>query len=238
MAIVFSSVTKLTVNLLLTYWKSVSYKYHQGVIGLEPREFILNLLQHYGYIGLYLLFVIDTLGVFLPSKTMLMVSGFLVSQGYIKHIPLFFAALTGSLTGFLTGYLIGVKVGKPFLNKYGKYMHLTPELLSKAEKWFARYGTAAILIAYFIPGLRHIVPYLSGIAQMPARKVMLCAFTGATLWILTFTFIGRFVGNNWSAVKSIISDYALEIGGVVVAVVLVAFLIRQCLGKNSDNKRV
>ena len=211
---------------------------HGGVIGLEPRVFILNLLQQYGYIGLYFLFVIDTLGVFLPSKTMLMVSGFLVSQGYIKHIPLFFAALTGSLTGFFAGFLIGVKFGKPFLDKYGKYLHLTPELLVKAEKWFARYGTAAILIAYFIPGLRHIVPYLSGMAQMPARKVMLCAFTGATLWILTFTFIGRFVGNNWSVVKSIIGDYSLVIGGVMVVVVLVGFLIRQRVLKNSANKRV
>ena len=205
---------------------------------LEYKEFILNLIQNYGYIGLFLLFVIDTVGVFLPSKTILMLTGFLVSQGYIKHIPLFFTALTGSLTGFLIGYIIGLKIGKPFLEKHGKYMRLTPELLGKAEKWFARYGTAAILIAYFIPGLRHIVPYLSGIAQMPARKVMLFAFTGAALWILTFTSIGRFVGNNWSVVKSVISDYALEAGGVAVMVVLLAFLIRQNLRKNHYNKRV
>jgi membrane protein DedA with SNARE-associated domain len=219
-----------------TVWKSYQ-RNTQGVIRLEPRELIFHLLQHYGYIGLYLLFIIDTLGVFLPSKTILIISGFLVSQGFIKHLPLFIAALAGSLTGFFTGYQVGTKVGKPFLDKYGKCIYLTPKLLRKAEKWFDAYGTAAILIAYFIPGLRHIVPYLSGIAQMPVRKVMLCAFSGATLWVLTFTLIGRFLGNNWSTIINILNNYRLEIGGTAAAMALVSFLVRRAFGKNYNNKR-
>lgn len=191
----------------------------------------MGLVRQYGYVGLYFLFVVDTLGVFLPSKTMLMISGFLVAQGYLQHFPLFLATLSGSLTGFLTGYTIGVKVGKPFLDKYGRYMHLKPERLEQAEKWFAKYGSAAILVAYFLPGVRHIVPYLSGMAQMPFRKVMSFASLGATLWILTFTSIGRFMGDKWPVLKKmtgdVIGDYLLELVGILVVVIVAVVLFRR-----------
>ncbi len=158
---------------------------------------------------------------------MLIISGFLVSQGYLNHIPLVIVTLLGSLTGFLTGYLIGVKIGKPFLERYGKFIHLTPERLEQTEKWFSKYGTAAILIAYFIPGVRHIVPYLSGIAKMHFRKVLLYAFTGAILWILTFSSIGRFFGNKWSMLDNIIGDYIFEILGIAAIIGVIVFLIRK-----------
>jgi len=162
---------------------------------LDLKETAQYIIATYKYPGIYFLFIIDTMGVFLPSKTILTICGLLVQKGQLALLPLFFSTLGGSLTGFCASYVIGLKAGKPVLTRYGKYIALTPDRYEKAVAWFCRYGPAFILAAYFTPGLRHITPYLAGITKMPFSRVIFYAFTGASLWILTFVSLGRLLGN-------------------------------------------
>jgi membrane protein DedA with SNARE-associated domain len=161
---------------------------------LNLQETALHVINTYKYPGIFLLFIIDTMGVFLPTKTILTLCGLLVQKGQLNLLPLFFSTLAGSLTGFCVSYVIGIKVGMPLLERYGKYLLLTPDRYKKAVAWFYRFGPAFILIAYFTPGLRHITPYLAGITRMPFRKVIIFASAGASLWVLTFVSLGRLLG--------------------------------------------
>lgn len=161
---------------------------------MDLKETAQYIITTYKYPGIYFLFIIDTMGVFLPSKTILTICGLLVQKGQLNLLPLFLSTLGGSLTGFCASYVIGQKVGQPVLARYGKYIFLTPDRYKKAVAWFYRFGPAFILAAYFTPGLRHITPYLAGITKMPFKKVIFYAFTGASLWVLTFVSLGRLLG--------------------------------------------
>lgn len=133
----------------------------------------------------------------------------LVGQGFFELGPVVAAAVAGSLTGVSVSYHIARKIGKPALDKYGKRLHITPERLELAEKWFASYGAGFIVIAYFIPGLRHVTPYLAGIARLSFWKTISFSFVGAALWVFAFIYLGHFLAANWSTIVRFIDPYTL-----------------------------
>lgn len=182
------------------------------------------MISSYGYAGLYLYFLFDTMGVFLPSKSILTLIGVLVGRGVLGFTPVVITAVSGSLTGVSISYFIGKNIGKPAAEKYGRYIRMTPEKLLKAEKWFAKYGAAVIVFAYFVPGLRHITPYLSGITRLPYWKVMLFSAIGAFLWVNTFVYLGRFLGGNWEQILNIINPSTLFVG---ILLVIVLYFIKR-----------
>lgn len=105
--------------------------------------------------------------VLLPSKAILTVIGFLVGRGLLYLIPVMFTTVLASMTGVSLYYFIGRKIGTPFFRKYGHFIRLTPERLLKAELLAMRYGAPVIVMSFFMPGLRHITPYLLGITRLP-----------------------------------------------------------------------
>lgn len=147
-----------------------------------------------------------------------------MGRGVLGFTPVVITAVSGSLTGVSISYFIGKNIGKPAAEKYGRYIRMTPEKLLKAEKWFAKYGAAVIVFAYFVPGLRHITPYLSGITRLPYWKVMLFSAIGAFLWVNTFVYLGRFLGGNWEQILNIINPSTLFVG---ILLVIVLYFIKR-----------
>jgi membrane protein DedA with SNARE-associated domain len=157
----------------------------------------MQLVSNYGYAGLYFYFLVDTLGILLPSKSILALIGFMIGEGVFSHSPVVAAAVLGSLTGVTISFSIGRKICQPAAEKYGRRIFITPERLMKAEKWFGRFGSPFIVFAYFVPGMRHVTPYLCGIARLPYCKVMFFSAIGSLLWVVTFTYIGRLIQANF-----------------------------------------
>lgn len=197
----------------------------EGGTSLDLKELASQLISNYGTIGLYLYFVVDTMGVFLPSKSILTLIGVLVDKGVFGFTPVVLTAVSGSLTGVSISYLIGKNIGKPAAEKYGRYIRVTPEKLLQAEKWFTRYGAAVIVFAYFVPVLRHITPYLSGITRLPYWKVILFSAVGASLWVITFVSLGRFLGGNLDKILDTIPPSALLVG--ILSVTVLYFIKRK-----------
>ncbi len=195
---------------------------------MDFKEIALHIITTYKYPGIYLLFIIDTMGVFLPSKTLLTICGILIEKGQLSLLPLLASTLGGSLTGFCISYALGRKIGKPILTWLCRFFRITPYKYEKAEAWFNKYGPAFILVAYFTPGLRHITPYLAGITRMPFRKVILYASTGAALWILTFVSLGRLLGNyiNFADLPDEYLPWA--IAAVLLVAAVVYLLAKRC----------
>ncbi|MDD4169335.1 MAG: DedA family protein [Desulfotomaculaceae bacterium] len=157
---------------------------------MDLKELIVQFVSSHGYTGLYLFVVCDTLIVFLPSKAILSLMGFFVGRGLLSFLPVMIMAVLGSMTGVSLCYFVGRKVGAPFFKKYGRFICLTPERLIKAEVLAGKYGALVIVLSYFVPGLRHITPYLSGITRMPYWKVMLFTAAGSALWATVFIGLG------------------------------------------------
>ncbi len=157
----------------------------------------MQLVSNYGYGGLYFYFLVDTLGILLPSKSILALIGFLIGEGVFSHYPVIAAAVLGSLSGVTISFSIGRKICQPAAGKYGRLIFITPERLMKAEKWFDRFGAPFIVFAYFVPGMRHVAPYLCGISRLSYFKVIFFSAVGSLLWVVTFTYIGRLIQANF-----------------------------------------
>lgn len=151
----------------------------------------------YGYVALYGLLALGVAGLPVPDEVLLFFFGSLVAQGHY-HFPLaLLVSFCGSITGMMLSYSIGRWMGKPLLERYGKWIRLTPARLARSEQWFAKYGTWGLMFGYFVPGLRHILSYLSGTAKLHIGKYLLFASVGAIIWCGTFLTVGQGLGVHW-----------------------------------------
>ncbi|OPX83792.1 MAG: Inner membrane protein YohD [Pelotomaculum sp. PtaB.Bin104] len=170
---------------------------------MDLKELVVQFIASHGYTGLYLFVVCDTLVVFLPSKAVLALIGFFVGSGILSLAPAMLMAVLGSMTGVSLCYFIGRKIGCPFFKKYGRFIRVTPERLLQAEVWACRYGAPVIVLSYFVPGLRHITPYLSGITRLPYWKVMFFTAAGALMWSVVFIYLGLFIDDIFNRMPEI-----------------------------------
>lgn len=155
------------------------------------------MIGQYGYIALYVLLALGIVGIPVPDELLLTFIGYLTSIGIFNFPAAVTVSLLGAMTGMLVSYWLGRKLGKPVLWKYGKWIKLTPKRLKKAETWFHRYGPWTISFGYFIPGIRHLTCYLSGVSGMSQRKYLLFAGAGALFWCLFFITLGYFAGYHF-----------------------------------------
>ncbi|TCO74757.1 DedA family protein [Marinisporobacter balticus] len=158
---------------------------------------ILQLIEIYGYIGMFFALVFGIVGLPIPDEILLVFAGFLVSQGKLDYFLLIIVSFIGSVIGISTSFFIGYCLGWPFLEKYGKYFHIKQKSFSKVEKWYKRYGKYAIIIGYFIPGVRQLNAYYAGITKKSYKQFSIYAYFGGFIWVTTFITMGIVVGKRW-----------------------------------------
>ncbi|WP_425804994.1 DedA family protein [Desulfitobacterium sp. Sab5] len=160
----------------------------------------LSLISTYGYYGLYLSLAMGILGLPIPDETILTFTGFYVAEGHLNFALSIFIAFLGSISGMSISFLIGRKIGLPFLQRFGKFLHLTPDRLNTAQVWFDKYKGFSLIFGYFVPGFRHISAYMAGISRLNFLTFLTFASVGAMSWVITFISVGRFVGKDWERI--------------------------------------
>lgn len=173
---------------------------------------VTELLNHYGYIVLLVVLMLELIALPLPGEILMTYCGFLVNQHKLNWLLSILIASSGAIIGITISYFIGSKLGVTFFKRYGRYIYLGPDKLDKASVWFDKYGNGLLLISYFIPGVRHITGYFSGITEISYKKFTLNAYIGAFLWTTTFISLGKVLGDNWDKYHSMITRY-LIMGG-------------------------
>lgn len=182
------------------------------------------LIDHYGYIVLFVALMLELIIFGIPTEILMTYAGFQVYQGNLGWIPAILVSAIGSSIGISISYFIGKKLGYPFFNKYGHKVHIGPDRLEKFSGWFSKYGNALIVVAYFIPGIRHITGYFSGITKLYFRKFAIFAYLGAILWTSAFITLGKALGPQWKAFHHETKKY-LIIGGLCLLIVLALFYL-------------
>lgn len=191
---------------------------------------LLWFIAHYGYVGIFGALVLGIIGLPVPDEILMTFSGYLISKGELHYIPTVIVSVIGSFIGMSVSYFIGYKLGYPFLEKYGKRLHITKEKLD-GKHWFKRFGKFALTIGYFIPGVRHLTAYSAGISKWSYRSFSLYAAPGAMLWAVTFITLGTYLGEHWRAVTETIHRYLLIFVGIVIVVGLAIWYIRKARAK-------
>jgi len=188
-------------------------------------KFIQDLVSDMGYPGLFLLIMLESTLVPIPSELVMPFAGYLAQKGEFSLPAVLAINSTAALVGSGLCYWIGAAGGKPLLLRYGKYVLVRPKDIEKTEAYFAKHGKATILIGRFLPVIRHIISVPAGIARMPLFAFFTQTFIGATIWGGVLIMVGYELGANWESVAGKAKRIDLVIGAVIV-LALVALGIR------------
>jgi membrane protein DedA with SNARE-associated domain len=147
-------------------------------------------------------------------------SGFLVFDGRFNLWLIALAGAIGCVIGSIIAYWVGMYGGRPLIEKYGKYILISHHDLDLADRWFKRYGGAAIFFSRLLPVVRTYISFPAGIARMNFGRFVLYTFLGSFPWCLGLGYIGLKLGQNWESLKKYFhgADYiiaALIIIGIV-----------------------
>ncbi|HVK82532.1 MAG TPA: DedA family protein [Kofleriaceae bacterium] len=191
---------------------------------------VQDLVVSLGYPGLFLLIVLESTMVPIPSLLVMPFAGFLASKGEFSLPLILVLNSAGALTGSGLSYWLGAAGGKPLLLRYGKYVFVRPKDIAMTEAYFARRGRATVLIARFLPVLRHIISIPAGIARMPLVPFFTQTFIGATIWGGGLMVLGYVLGESWAGIAQKAKRVDLVIAGVIVLAIVavaVAFVVRR-----------
>jgi membrane protein DedA with SNARE-associated domain len=175
-----------------------------------------------GLVGIFLLMAPESACIPIPSEATMLFAGFNVSEG---EYSLFAAVAVGSvanLVGSWIAYAVGYYGRIELLEKHGKALHIKPSHLQWADRWFERYGAAAVFFSRMLPIIRTFISLPAGVARMPFWKFSVLTLAGCVPWIFMLTFIGKQVGANWEDWKDSLHyvDYTVAALIVVGAVYL------------------
>lgn len=161
-------------------------------------------LSHYGSFSLFILLALGIVGLPIPDETLLVLSGYLMSQGKLSLWLTPIYALVGSMFGITCSYLLGYFGGRLLILRFGQWFGITQERLNNMHQRFEHRGKWLLFIGYFIPGVRHLSGIVAGITYLRFWEFALFAYSGALLWTSSFLVIGYFFHDTWTQIKNFI----------------------------------
>ncbi len=194
--------------------------------------FLNNLYGAVGYLGVTLAMAIESAMIPLPSELILPYGGFLVSdpsqlepltrQPWNYWVVVVVATI-GNTLGSLVAYAIGAWGGRPFLERYGRYLLIRPHEIELADHFFERWGGPTVFVGRLLPVVRTFISFPAGVARMPLRTFIVFSTLGALPWSMLLVYAGVVLGDNWVDIRHALQPFDLAIAALVVAGV-VAFI--------------
>ncbi|MDP9269371.1 MAG: DedA family protein [Chloroflexota bacterium] len=191
--------------------------------------FFLSLYDTIGYLGVAAAIALETFVPIIPSEVIVPMAGWKVSQSATdpavmepltrapwNWLAVLVIATVGAVLGSLAGYLIGAWGGRPLLDRWGRFVHIQPDDLDRADAWFARWGDWAVFLARMVPVLRALISYPAGVARMPVGRFVLFSALGSLPWNAALLLGGYLLGENYRRLYDAIRPYEPVIYGVVL----------------------
>jgi membrane protein DedA with SNARE-associated domain len=202
-------------------------------------EAVTGVIGDYGLYAVFLLMFVDA--IFPAASELVMVYAGAVAVGAFPgsevtlfgeeiettawaYVAIALAGTAGYTLGSILGWAIGLYGGRPYLEKHGRWLHVTPEKLDKADAWFERYGDATVFVSRMLPVVRSFVSIPAGIGEMPLVRYTVLTFAGTIPWCFGLAAVGLALGSQWEEFHSSFryADYAI-IALVVAGVAALAY---------------
>jgi membrane protein DedA with SNARE-associated domain len=195
-------------------------------------EAVTGAIGDYGLYAVFLLMFVDAL---LPAASeLVMVYAGAVAVGAFSgsavtlfgreiettgwaYVAIALAGTVGYTLGSVAGWAIGLYGGRPYLERHGRWLHVTPEKLDKADEWFERYGDATVFVTRMLPLVRSFVSIPAGIGEMPLGRYTVLTFLGTIPWCFGLAAVGLALGSQWERFHEAFryADYAIIVLVVV-----------------------
>jgi membrane protein DedA with SNARE-associated domain len=195
-------------------------------------NFSVHTIGSYGLIAIFVLMLLESACIPIPSEAIMLYGGFLVSAGQQSFWPVVIAGVAGNVVGSLIAYWVGETKGREWVLEI-KWLHVTPKRLGMAERWFERYGDWTVLVCRCLPILRTFISLPAGIARMPLGRFITFTVIGCVPWVIGLTLIGMQVGSNWTSYEHYLHyfDYVIILG----IVLLIGWLVIRSMRGRRDS---
>jgi len=198
-------------------------------------EFIRQIYQAVGWPGVVLLMAIESACIPLPSEIIMPLCGWMLIEDKglgIEYIFLAgFCGAVGNVIGSLIAYWAGAWGGRPFLNRYGKYILVSQHDIELADRWFEKYGDRIVFFSRLLPAVRTFISFPAGIARVKMGKFVFYSFLGSFLWSVGLAYGGYALGQNWEQIREVMRPFDIPI--ILAFLVLVIIFVRRRLKRTS-----
>lgn len=185
---------------------------------LKPiAQWVMEVISSMGYPGIVLLMAIESACIPLPSEIIMPFSGYLVYTGRFDLHAASFAGALGCAVGSAVAYWVGIWGGRPFLERYGRYLLIRRKDLDAADRFFERWGMWAVFIARLLPIIRTFISLPAGISRMSFFPFLVLSFVGSVPWCYLLTYVGKVLGENWQSIRSYFHGADVVVGIALVA---------------------
>lgn len=189
-------------------------------------NFIIEIMNNFGYIGIFLLILLENLFPPIPSEVILTFGGFMTINTNMTIIGVILASTLGSLIGAIILYYLGKILNKERLikivnSKYGKLLRVKTKDIEAADKWFDTKGNKTVFFCRFIPVVRSLISIPAGMSEMPLLKFTIYTLFGSLIWNTVLICIGAFAGDKKDVILAIID----KASNIILVVLIVAALV-------------
>src|SRR3954465_10829348 len=196
-------------------------------------NFAVNVVDALGLGGVFLLMVLESACIPIPSEATMLFAGFNAHNGEYSVIAATLVGTGANLVGSWIAYAVGYFGRIELLERHGRKLHVKPSDLQRADRWFERWGAWAVFFSRMLPVVRTFISLPAGVARMPFVRFSVLTFLGCLPWVFLLTFIGQQAGAHWEDWKDALHyvDYAVA----AMLVLGIAYLIvsrRRARGAN------
>jgi membrane protein DedA with SNARE-associated domain len=185
-------------------------------------RFATNVVGDLGLAGVFVLMLLESACIPIPSEATMLFAGFNVSEGHYSLLVVTLVGSVANLVGSWVAYGVGWYGRVDILEKHGRKLHIKPSHLAWADRWFERHGDATVFFTRMLPIIRTFISLPAGVARMPFWRFTALTFAGCLPWVFALAFIGQQVGERWESWKDSLHyfDYAVAAAIVIGAVFL------------------
>src|SRR5512133_826163 len=193
---------------------------------MEIVEFLVEMIEKYGYIIVFLAIMLESMGVPMPGETALVIAAAAAGTGHLNIYGVIIAAALGAIIGDGIGYWVGRKLGRPFLEKHGRWLHLTEDRMFKLEKLFVKHGPMTVFFGRFFSLLRTYAALFAGVWRMKYVVFTLYNALGGIVWAVVFGILGFIFGQNLPLLEKIAKTIGWALTIPLVCIVAIALVWR------------
>lgn len=209
------------------------------------QEFIINIMNEFGYLGIALLIAIENIFPPIPSEVILTFGGFMTTYSKINVIGVVISSTIGSAIGAIILYLVGRIFSKERLEKIvdgkiGSLLHFKNQDIEKANSWFEKKGNFTVFFCRFVPIVRSLISIPAGMTKMKFPQFIILTTIGSLIWNSVLVYLGVITGSSWEKVVRYVQSYSkiVLIGILLVLAIGLLVLYKKKISKIEKIKTI
>ncbi len=185
-----------------------------------------HVIRSTGYAAIFVLMIAEACLIPIPSEVVMLLGGALAAQGKLVLVGVIVAGVLGDVLGSFCAWAIGRYGGRRAIDKIGRYLLLDHHDIDRAESWFSKRGELTVLVSKALPFVRTFSSLPAGIARMKPLRFGVYTFIGCAIWETGLAIAGYQLGGRWRSIVHSFSGASYLVAGLVVLVIVGAFVHR------------